>query len=712
MITSDFTIKAPDFDPAFLSTMEPIHKKGRRKKSQKEVKYLPLVCAFDIETTTDRKIKQAWMYHWQFQLDRYVTITGRTWEEFTDFLAGLIGALDDKTLVVYVHNLSYEWQFISDPEIYDFSQEEIFAMDTRSILKARIGSSIEFRCSYRLFNQGLGFVTKDYDVKHKKLDGDDYDYNRIRYPWTELTPLELEYCYNDVRGLVESVYALMEAYHDDLITIPLTSTGYPRRDCKKVLYKIRPAIMDQVPAYEIYKFLRLAFRGGDTHASRHWSGLILYNVFSDDRSSSYPAVNANNPYPMSTWHEVDPANLNEDYIVDLMTRRRKALLMKVTIYNLDLRDPDWPAPYLSIDKCHDILWPDRSVDKRPCRDNGRILRADRVTCYITDVDLKIILKEYTGYIDFERCFYARYGNLPRMFIDVINGYYTAKTKLKNVPGQDINYLEAKKKNNGIYGMEATDPIKPTFDYDGTTITMPLLTDDVVGELYQKYQRTAWIPYSWGVWTTAWARYELHRGMWAIAEDPDGGGVMDLIYWDTDSLKHFNPHRKALDKLNKEYIRIAKSNGAYAADPSGEVHYMGVFEQEKTYSRFITYGAKKYAYEYADGEPHVTIAGVNKELGGEELKEKGGLRALKEGFTFRKAGGTESYYNDTVPPEYQMIRREGMPLHITKNIALLPSTYRLGITADYQEILEDGELWRKMLDDDVIYRYTKRRSVKS
>ena len=190
------------------------------------------------------------------------------------------------------------------------------------------------------------------------------------------------------------------------------------------------------------------------------------------------------------------------------------------------------------------------------------------------------------------------------------------------------------------------------------------------------------------------------------------GCWDIIYWDTDSLKYVGNHDEALRKLNLSYIKRSRSNKGYAADPSGEEHFLGVFEKEDTYKRFITWGAKKYAYEYDDGIPHVTIAGVNKSIGAEELREKGGLEVLKAGFVFEKAGGTESIYNDTIPDQCKDIEIDGHKLHITKNIALLPSTYRMGVTSDYAEILRDGRIWRAMLDDDAIYRYTKRRTVKS
>ena len=45
------------------------------------------------------------------------------------------------------------------------------------------------------------------------------------------------------------------------------------------------------------------------------------------------------------------------------------------------------------------------------------------------------------------------------------------------------------------------------------------------------------------------------------------------------------------------------------------------------------------------ELHITIAGVNKKLGAEELQERGGLEVMEDGFVFRKGGGTESKYND-------------------------------------------------------------------
>lgn len=70
--------------------------------------------AFDIETSTEKPKEIAYMYHWQFCACEHV-VFGRTWEEFIKFkdnLCKICGLGTGYKLVIYVHNLSYEWQFI------------------------------------------------------------------------------------------------------------------------------------------------------------------------------------------------------------------------------------------------------------------------------------------------------------------------------------------------------------------------------------------------------------------------------------------------------------------------------------------------------------------------------------------------------------------------------------------------------------------------
>ena len=99
---------------------------------------------------------------------------------------------------------------------------------------------------------------------------------------------------------------------------------------------------------------------------------------------------------------------------------------------------------------------------------------------------------------------------------------------------------------------------------------------------------------------------------------------------------------------------------------------------------------------------MTISGVNKKLGGEELEDHGGLNALLNSgdgpsFTFVKAGGTESVYNDF--PEIKEIEAEGKILPITRNVVIKDTTNQLGIIPEYNRLLQDCHLLLKCLDMD-------------
>ena len=127
--------------------------------------------------------------------------------------------------------------------------------------------------------------------------------------------------------------------------------------------------------------------------------------------------------------------------------------------------------------------------------------------------------------------------------------------------------------------------------------------------------------------------------------------------------------------------------------------MGVYEQEQTYARFKTLGAKKYVYEYEDGEVHCTIAGVNKKLGGKELMTvsretgKDPLQLFTDGFVFKMAGGNEVIYNDFPNDEEIELYVNGKKEIITRNESIIDSEYTLCITDEYAALLAECELER-------------------
>ncbi len=672
-------VKCADFQPEHYFKNCPMVKNRRGNPAGKKRHYVGITTAFDIETTLIDDIQQSIMYIWQWQFGEDYTVIGRTWNEFLDLQKRIKAVLpSDSWLVVYVHNLSYEFQFLKG--IYQFVPDDIFAVASRKLIKCDMWGVFEFRCSYKLTNMSLKQFTTRMKVKHTKLSGEEFDYSVKRYPWTDITDEELEYCINDVLGLVEAVNALMERDGDTLQTIPLTSTGYVRRNAKRAMREgiHHNFVYSILPDFETYKALREAFRGGNTHANRYYAGDIVENVHSADRSSSYPAVMCNCEFPMTEFIPILQHDLNKEYISRCINIRHKALLLRIGITDLKLRDPYWGCPYLSKDKCRNIR---KAIDTE---DNGRILEAEYLETTVTDIDLKIILEEYSGTITFLQGWYSSYKKLPDPLINEVVKYYKDKTELKGVKGQEIFYDKAKALLNSLYGMMAQDPVKHSlifrqlgdWDEDDTP-------DD---ELLGRSNKKAFLAYQWGVWVTAHSRDALERGI-RLVHDTEGA---DFIYCDTDSVKYTG----SVDwsGYNADRIAECKESGSYATDPSGITHYMGVFETEDlpdtgyAYKQFKTLGAKKYAYIEREGEGvHCTIAGVNKKKGGSELDKHGGIQAFAEGFIFREAGGTQAVYNDS--PQIPEVEIDGHSLEITSNVAILPSEYTLGITGEYERIIK-------------------------
>lgn len=659
-----------NFDYTIISnTRNQRRKKGNQGKRNNKRIYKDLLCAFDIETTNDCESLQAFMYVWQFQIND-ITVMGRTWNEFITFLERMKDGLkSEEYIVIFVHNLSFEFQFLRG--IYNFNKEEVFAIDSRKVLKCEMFNHFELRCSYLQTNMSLNEFTHKMGVQDVKLSGEDFDYSIARYPWTPLTDQELQYCINDVKGLVEAMRIQMDLEHDTFYTLPLTSTGYVRRDVKAAMRHFnRQELKDMLPDYNVFEMLREAFRGGNTHANRFYSNVILHDVHSNDYASSYPNVQINCRFPMSPWLREDGMDL--DRCLLKIYKHKRACLMRINLFNVRLKDPMWGAPYLAKAKCRNV--------KNCENDNGRILSAEYLETTLTDIDFKILLQEYEfDWIEFTDFYHSRYGLLPKQLRETVLEYFRRKTELKGVEGQELYYMKSKNKLNSVYGMSVQSPVKQSIDFINDFIDR----HDDERELLDAANKKAFMSYAWGVWTTAHARWELEEAI-NICGDR-------FVYCDTDSVKYIGD----LDftSFNAKKKRRSEENGAVATDPKGVRHYLGVMEHDADYIEFATMGAKKYAYRYPDGKLGITIAGVNKTKGAAELEKAGGLKAFKEGFVFKEAGGTESIYNDD--PEIKSIIREGREIPITANLFIKESEYTLGITAEYARILENANIWREI-----------------
>ncbi len=706
----------PDFPRDQILTAGLVPRPQQRPTKARSRQYLAITSAFDIETTTvelgrrppDKKHPEGvpelqafmyvWMYHFSLQqTGEQITVIGHYWQEWIELLQWISDRLpEDVYLVTYVHNLSFEWQYIRS--WYPFTSEEIFAVRSRKILKCDMFDHIELRCSYIHSNLSLDAYTRKWRVEHQKQSGEIYDYSKIRYPWTPATEYETKYQVNDVIGLCEALDAEMSFDGDNLHTIPLTSTGYVRRIVKGRMHKDFPRykLIRMLPDVHIMMMLVEAFRGGDTHANRYYVGEICENVESWDFSSSYPAWILNRQFPMGKWEWIRPGSVfaTWDYISQLIYMRKRAILARVRFMGLRLKSKIWGCPYLTRDKGRNIVL-DPDTPAWSCYDNGRILQAALYEGTFTDIDLRIIIEEYEfDTAEILDCVHARYDYLPDPIRQTVREFYTNKTELKKPdPTDEEELLYSKYKNltNAIYGMCVESPIKKELEYDPATENLFDPEDISIEELLNKSNKRAFLSYAWGVWITAWARYELHRGLWTI-------GPEYFIYCDTDSVKFFDPdgsRKKILQQHNQDLRKDSIKNGGTARDPAGKLHYLGIFEREHAYKKFVTFGAKKYAYTYEDDKVHITISGVNKKKGAAELQRAGGIEALQEGFIFKEGGGTQSIYNDQMEPI--MYEAEGRQIPIASNVVITDSEYTFGLSSDYEKLLNNLDIWLDITD---------------
>ena len=643
-------------------------RKGNPCKRDNKRVYKDLFCAFDIETTNDLSIDQAYMYIWQFQIDKY-TIVGRSWLEFKEFLYNIQKELKtNEFLMIYVHNLSFEFSFLKG--IYHFDPDEVFPIEPRKILKCQMYDHFEFRCSYLLTNMSLDAFTDKMNVT-RKLSGEKFDYKKVRYPWTELTDYEFQYCITDVISLVEALKVFFSIEQDNFYSIPYTSTGFVRRDVKQAMRRFNKFELFEMQAdYNIFCILREAFRGGNTHANRYYVNAIIENVSSFDRVSSYPDVQINKLFPMGNW--IRENGITAERACRIIYKQNRAALMRVGFRNIRLKNPLWGCPYIPKHKCN--------VLDRHDNDNGRILDADYLEISLTDIDFKIILSEYDfDYITFYDFYHCRYGKLPKPLREEVQKYFRLKTELKNIDGQELYYHMAKAKLNSIYGMSVQSPVKQTIDYVNDQF---IERHESEQELLETHNKKAFLVYAWGIWTTAHARMELEKAIRLVENN--------FVYCDTDSVKFIDDGIVSFDKYNKSQKSDSIKNGGVAADQHGNNHYLGIYEHDGTYKQFITMGAKKYAYTDENNRLHITVAGVGKRTGAKELQDHGGITAFQEGFTFYAAGGTESVYNDIIEPFKLDI--DGNSLNITSNCLIKESTYTLGLTGEYKKILNNPAIW--------------------
>lgn len=583
------------------------------------IEYLNLECSFDIETTstyTKNGKKFSFMYLWGFGMGEngeYLRY-GRTWNEFKELLDYISNELNihiNRRLVIYVHNLGYEFQFFRKL----FEWETVFSVDDRKPIKALTKSGFEFRDSYILSGYSLESLA-DNLIKHKnkKLVGN-LDYSLIRHHNTDITDEELEYMENDVTIILNYINEQIEQY-GNITKIPLTNTGrvreYVKHKCYynegKSKYKSSKSkrnnyrfIMENL-TLEIDEYLKLkrTFMGGFTHSNPINTDKILEGVNSVDFTSSYPSVMIAEKFPMGkgfTPSKDEILKNGYDYYLNNF-----CCVLNISVQNL--KNEFVYDSYLSESKC--------KIDGDKLINNGRVFSATYLNTYMTDVDYTIFKRCYKwDRIEIHDIICYPKGYLPKPIIESILALYQDKTTLKGVNGKEVEYLLSKGMLNSIYGMTVTDIVKDEITYTDEWGVEPVSLETEIENYNTKKSRFLFYP--WGVWVTAYARRNLWLGILSFKED--------YIYSDTDSIKFFNyeKHIDFINGYNKMVInKQLQTLKYYELDPNllspktvqGVSKPLGVWDFEGYYTRFKTLGAKRYLVE-EDNHLYLTVAGLSK-----------------------------------------------------------------------------------------------------
>ena len=589
--------------------------------------YYDISCALDTETSNliiDDDHKYAWIYIFQLMIgDTFITC--RTFDELADVFTNLkttYGLNPKNRIVIYVHNLPFEFQFMRT----EFRFSECLARKNRTVFKVFFDDyGIEFRDSLILSGMSLA-KTAENMVHHttRKLVGD-LDYNLIRLPCTPITPTEMGYCYNDVKIIVDYIDEQREQY-GDITKIPLTNTGRVRRVVKENCFRkvVNPKTHKKHIPYKSlmtrltldvveYAYAKQAFLGGYTHANAKYSKKLLSDVHSIDFTSSYPTVMISEKYPMCKGRFIT-LNMNsyDEFNTYLKQSDRVAVVM-VELWDIETKS-DIPDDYISYSRLY-------QKGEQIMNNNGRVHKADYVELIVTSVDLAQIVSCYNytkihiidGYF-----YYVDY--LPKEIIESVLEFYVDKTTLKGVKGKEAEYLLKKGMLNSCYGMCVTDICKDeeTCTFEKGWLKIPA-DENVAIEKYNN-DKNRFLSYAWGVFITAYARRNLFTGIMSMGKD--------YVYCDTDSIKFLNmdAHKEYIEGYNRNIIRKCTECLEYwDLDPAmlspknkkGEVKQIGIWDYEGRYDYFKTLGCKRYL-TFKDGEFDLTCAG---------LPTKPGLNAL-------------------------------------------------------------------------------------
>ncbi len=677
------------------------------------LEYIRVPMSFDLESYSFREAgaRRAVMWAWGIGIGEETVYIGRTWEDFVFFwetLSNQWQLSEYRRALVYVHNLSYDFQFFRKW----CPVTKVFSLEPRRVCYAETAWGVELRCSYLLTGYSLEKVG-EHLTRHniRKLSGE-IDYTLPRHPGTDLTPEELEYLEHDCLVVCCHIQECIDR-EGGIQRIPLTKTGYVRRLTRKACFTnpdrekgkkdyTRWRYQEFMKGLTLDSFLydqaRAAFQGGYTHANPWYSTKTpLENVASYDFTSSYPAVMVSELFPMT------PPSFVE-------TMTKKQFKEYISLYSC-VFTATFEGLEARFDQDHYISSSHASIEGNRQLSNGRIVWADKCVVTITEQDYMIIRRTYrwtvlhvSGFMRFGRAY------LPRPIVRTVMDLYQQKTELKGVSGKEQEYHSAKELLNSIYGMMVQNPLRPDIPYDledeewgypleegGRRLEVPPDKEGALKAYNGDPKRFLW--YMWGVYVTAYARRNLWTGILECGPD--------YIYSDTDSIKILNheSHQDYFSRYNAAITRqIESCLDYYGMDKAlacpqtvkGVPKPLGVWDYEGTYKRFKTLGAKRYMTEDQEGHISLTVSGLNKKTAAPYLIQRAEELHCDVFDLFREdmdipapySGKLVPFYIDTETAGYVTDHQGNRYLyHELSSVCMEGVPYHLSLSAEYVAYLK-------------------------
>ncbi len=621
----------------------------------------------------------------------------RTPEDFIEYLLALIKryGLRGRTkenrgikIICFIHNSSYDLSYLIPYFIKYLPNDGLDKSLIENVNKflTYVQGGLEFRCTYRLTNMSLNKWSNIMNTEHKKQIGL-YDYNKIIYPDDKLTEDELSYDKYDVLSLYDCINKQNEYHKDNLATMPLTMTGYVRRllrqSCRKDYFRTKYFTKSKLST-DLYKACIMAYSGGFTHNNRFYKDMVIQkgqtvnycgksikvnNIGHRDFKSHYPSQMLCYRFPVgSPKLFYDATKYNNDITIDdiLDLSPKYSTMTLIQFYNVELIDYKISMPFMQFSKCNSANFRYKLLD------NGRIIKATGSWLMALDnLTLSIIRDQYNMEYSVIKSWKIKNGYLPTQITDIVNQFFKGKSDNKNIVNEltdkygklheetiqaNFDLMQSKILLNSIYGCTATNPIRTNYDINDLMefyLDKSIGSDDDIADSLDKFysSRSSFLPFQYGVWITAAARFELYEYIKVI-------GYENILYCDTDSIFYIKSDETEykIEQLND----IKHKSAQYVELNNGSLEYYDCFTSEPDCIAFKGLHSKCYGVVTSHGL-ELTIAGVpsrtlvdmvndepvyvtrEDELRQGEQDDIKALDHLKDGFKFKINTGVSALY---------------------------------------------------------------------